>query len=292
VHRRLEMAYMGRMLRTAAATVTTTPESARQIREAFPDLESRLVASIPNGYDSFDFEFEVEPRRDDKFVILHSGYLHTDIGMRWRGASHVRRALGGERAGADILTRSHVYILRAIDRVLERDPSLEGRLELQLAGVLSDSDRAETARSSYVRTLGYLPHLEAIRLMRSADLLFLPMQNLPPGVRSGTVPGKTYEYLAAGRPILAAVPEGDARDLLIQADTAHICQPDDVDAMADALEHEIARWRRAEPIPAVDEDLLRSFERSSLTAEFAAVLDAVSGRLAPETARALARLSA
>ena len=292
VHRRLEMARMGRTLRTAAATVTTTPESARQIREAFPELRSALVTSIPNGYDSSDFEFEIEPRRDDKFVILHSGYLHTDIGRRWRGASHLRRALGGARVGADILTRSHVYILRAIDLVLERDPSLEGRLVLQLAGVLSESDRAATARSSYVHTLGYLPHHEAIGMMRSADLLFLPMQNLPPGVWSGTVPGKTYEYLASGRPILAAVPEGDARDLLIQAGTAQICEPDDVEAMADALERAIARWRDDEPTPAVNEDLLRSFERSSLTAEFAAVLDAVTGRLVPETARALARLSA
>ncbi len=34
--------------------------------------------------------------------------------------------------------------------------------------------------------------------MRSADLLFLPMQNLPPGVRATIVPGKTYEYLASG----------------------------------------------------------------------------------------------
>jgi glycosyltransferase involved in cell wall biosynthesis len=118
------------------------------------------------------------------------------------------------------------------------------------------------------------------------------MQNLPPGVRSGTVPGKTYEYLASGRPILAAVPEGDARDLLNQAGTALVCEPDDAEAMADALEFAIARWRNGEPTPTVDGDLLRSFERSSLTAEFAAVLDAVSGRLAPETARALARLSA
>ena len=64
------------------------------------------------------------------------------------------------------------------------------------------------------RIHGYVTHLQALTLIRSADLLFLPMQNLPPGRRSSTVPGKTYEYLASGRPILGAVPPGDALDLL------------------------------------------------------------------------------
>ena len=68
--------------------------------------------------------------------------------------------------------------------------------------------------------------------MRSADLLFLPMQDVPG--RAGLVPGKTYEYVAAGRPILAAVPEGDARDLLREAG-AHIVAPTDEAAMATVI---------------------------------------------------------
>ena len=61
--------------------------------------------------------------------------------------------------------------------------------------------------------------------MRSADLLFLPMHDLPPGRRAGLVPYKTYEYLAAERPILAAVPDGDARDILSRVSHATLCRP-------------------------------------------------------------------
>jgi hypothetical protein len=60
----------------------------------------------------------------------------------------------------------------------------------------------------------YVPPAESVALIRLADLLFLPMRDLPPGVRVTIVPGKTYEYLASRRPILAAVSDGDARDLL------------------------------------------------------------------------------
>ena len=43
-------------------------------------------------------------------------------------------------------------------------------------------------------------------LISSADLLFLPMHELPEGTSARIVPCKTYEYLASGRPVLAAVP--------------------------------------------------------------------------------------
>ena len=52
--------------------------------------------------------------------------------------------------------------------------------------------------------------------MRSADLLFLPMHDVPPGSRVGIVPGKTYEYLAWETPILAAVPDGDIAEILTE----------------------------------------------------------------------------
>jgi glycosyltransferase involved in cell wall biosynthesis len=292
VHRRLEAAEMRRMLRNAAATVTTTPESARRVRATFPELAAKPVVSIPNGFDRTDFEGVAERPRDDVFRILHSGYLHTDIGRRWRSAQWGRRALGGASPGTDILTRSHLYLLRAIEMVLKRNPSLDGHLELQLAGVLSKSDLGPIANSSFTRVLGYLPHLETIQMMREADVLFLPMQNLPPGVRSGTVPGKTYEYLASRRPIVAAIPEGDARDLLLQSGTAHVCAPDDVGGIAEALELEIARWEAGGPPPTVDEDVLGPFERRTLAAEFATLLDAVTGRSADETPQVLARISA
>jgi glycosyltransferase involved in cell wall biosynthesis len=276
LHRRREVQRMRRLLRTAAAVVANTPEAARRIRTRFPELADRPVVSITNGFDRRDFEHAPPERRDGAFRIVHTGYLHTDVGQQHR--ARVRRLLGGSVKGVDILPRSHVYVLEAIERLIERDPTLRSRIELLLVGVLSSSDREVADRSPVVRALGYLPHHLAIALMRSADLLFLPMYNLPPGARSGLVPGKTYEYIASQRPILAAVPEGDARDLLVEAGNAHICVPDDVDGMAEAIEGQLtSRTARAAHVP---DQLLERFERRSLTGELASVLDAVTKRRA------------
>jgi glycosyltransferase involved in cell wall biosynthesis len=143
--------------------------------------------------------------------------------------------------------------------------------------VLSEADLAEARRSSVVRTHGYLSHAATVELLRSADLLFLPMQKLPEGTRATIVPGKTYEYLAARRPILAAVPEGDARDLLAQVPAATLCGPADVDGIADALLGALRRHDGGERLPEVPAELLTPFERPRLTARLADVFDSVLG---------------
>jgi glycosyltransferase involved in cell wall biosynthesis len=124
---------------------------------------------------------------------------------------------------------------------------------------------------------GYLPHADSIALMRSADLLFLPMQNLPNGRRSSTIPGKTFEYLASGRPILGAVPNGDARDIIQEAGHT-VCGPDDVDAIADSIARAVER-KALDPAPfCPDWSVVRQFERRQLAKNFAEVIDEVAQR--------------
>jgi hypothetical protein len=113
--------------------------------------------------------------------------------------------------------------------------------------------------------------------MRSADLLFLPMHDIAPGRRATIVPGKTYEYLASGRPILAAVPAGDARDMLAGSPQARMCRPGDSAAIEAIIRAEVARWQEAGPVRTeVVPDLLARFDRRRLAGELAAALDAVT----------------
>jgi hypothetical protein len=124
---------------------------------------------------------------------------------------------------------------------------------------------------------GYLPHGSTVELVRSADLLFLPMQELAGGARAGLTPGKTYEYVASGRPILAAVPPGDARELLEAAGTARICAPSDVAAMTSILREQVEKWRRGEPNPRLNQQVAARYERVVLTRQLAGVFDDVLG---------------
>ena len=121
-------------------------------------------------------------------------------------------------------------------------------------------------------------HDAVIALQRSADLLFLPMHDLPQGVRAGLVPGKTYEYLGVGRPILAAVPDGDARDLLLRAGNALICSPSDAAGMSELIAGEVARWRAGKPTRPPRPEVVAEYDRRRQAEQFASVLDTVIAR--------------
>ena len=275
LHRRLDARRMVRQLSTASAIVMSTPEAVARLLERAPSLRNRPVVAIPNGFDSADFGGAEVVRDDGKFRIVHTGYLHTELGQRFRNTLPLRRLLRGSAPGLDILPRSHVFLIEAIDRLLHEDPTLNEVLELHLAGVLTDADREVAARCPVVQLRGYLTHGESVELMRSADLLFLPMQTLPPGTRATIVPGKTYEYLASGTPILAAVPDGDARDLLQESGNALLCRPDDVSAITDALRGALARWREGITAAGPRSDVVARFEYRRLTARLADVFDGV-----------------
>jgi glycosyltransferase involved in cell wall biosynthesis len=140
---------------------------------------------------------------------------------------------------------------------------------------MSEADRAIALRCPVTVLHGYVSHAASIDLMSTADLLFLPMHNLPRGVRASIVPGKTYEYLASGTPILGAVPEGDARDILAAAGNAILVDPDDVDGMSAAIRRELDRFRAGAPARVPDPAVVGRFEYGSLAAELASVFEAV-----------------
>jgi glycosyltransferase involved in cell wall biosynthesis len=274
-HRALEVRRMRAGLGTAAAIVMNTPEAAAQLTRAFPELGDRPVLAITNGFDADDFSGPPPTRADDVFRIVHTGSFHTAAGSR-RGTRRARALLGGSIGGVDFLPRSHVFLLEAVDRALAERPELAGRVEVHLAGTLSDQDRGFTR--DYVRVHGYLDHLSSVALVRSADLLFLPLHDVEPGFRTRIVPGKTYEYLAARRPVLAAAPSGDAADLVWASGIGSVCPPTDVSCLAREILAAVERTESGGSPLVPDESVIERYDRLRLTEELAGLFDDVLSR--------------
>jgi glycosyltransferase involved in cell wall biosynthesis len=279
-HRRVDMGRMERLLSSASLIVMNTPEASKALKDTFPSLRRKEVITITNGFDDEDFAGLITPRRDNKFRIVHSGYLHTDSGLQLQKRRYYR-LLGGMEPGVDISTRSHTVLLEAIARWRSERPEVGQHVELVFAGQTSKEDRAFANRcgvASLVQFTGYVSHQESIQLVRTADLLFLPMHNLPVGKRSRIVPGKTYEYMASGRPILAAVPDGDARDYLRSSGTALICRPDDVSGMIRVLDSAYTAWKSGKNVATRENDSIAQFERRNLTHALARAFESVIER--------------
>jgi glycosyltransferase involved in cell wall biosynthesis len=278
IHRKLEMRKMERILSTAATIIMNTPEAAAALRREIPGLRKKNIISITNGFDREDFSDALPARDDGKFRIVHAGYLHTNNGLDLRNRRFAS-LLRGTYDGVDILTRSHTMLLEAVERWCLERRHVRNDLELVFAGKTSAEDRAVVEASgigSLIQFTGYLSHRESVRLVRTADLLFLPMHNLPAGWRCRIVPGKTYEYMASSRPILAAVPDGDTREFLEKCGTALVCRPDHVEGMMRRLEQVYSAWKGNRTTFHSNESFVNQFERRTLTHALAKCFSSVN----------------
>src|SRR5207244_3506401 len=97
-----------------------------------------------------------------------------------------------------------------------------------------------------VELIDYVPRRESLRLQRDSDALLLLIPEAG-GRGKGVLSGKVFEYVAAERPILAAVPpDGAAAELLREIGAGVIVAPDDVAGLHDALVDLHGQWQRGE----------------------------------------------
>jgi len=170
-------------------------------------------------------------------------------------------------------------LLEAVERVVRADPAAARDLRVELAGPF-DRDWEARARArgldGIVRFAGARPHEESRALQRAADALLLWK---PRGAGYGTmVPGKLYEYLDSGRPILALLPQGDEAAEWVARAGGWVGPPGDAALLAAELAARLARWRREGRAPGARVAGLESRTRAALAAELARALDALVER--------------
>lgn len=238
-------------LRQADGVVTVTPSWRQRFAQRLG--ADGPVAFIPNGYDEADFtalpHVPHVPRDDSVFRLVHTGtfYGPRDPGLLLDG---VERYLRAPVRGARPLR------LRLIG-------NMGSRFAARLAGF-------DAAHPGVVERVPYLPHREALAEMMAADALLLVVgtgqASRHRAVVAGWLPGKIFEYLRAGLPILLL---GD-----VQGDAAQIVRAHAPHRVADETQPErIAEALRAllgngaEPATGGD---VRVYERRELARQLAA----------------------
>lgn len=275
-HRIAELRKMRGALSSATGIVMNTPVATERLLKTFPEFRNRPVVTITNGYDAEDFSESLPGRQRDRFRIVHTGTFHSTLGLNQVSRKWLYRLLGRCAPGMEILPRSPFYLLRALEELSLTDSRLFERVEVVFAGVMSEADKALIAKSSVrekIVATGYLGHEESVKFTASADLLFLPLHKLRDGDESSIVPGKTYEYIASGNPILAALPEGDAKRFVEEAGNSWVAKPDDARGLAQGIRHFLESWDKGAISHRRPEGQAVPFERRTLTRKLAQFLE-------------------
>jgi len=196
--------------RRADAIVAASDAIAEEARSLAPRAR---VVTIANGCDFDDFA-GLEYTRGDRFRLTHAGSFFGK-----RDPRPFLQALA-DSGLEDVLVR-FVGDFRPGDREFMESIGLGDRVEL----------------------IDYVPRRRSLALQRDSDALLLLIPEAG-GRGRGVLSGKVFEYLAAERPILAAVPpDGAAARLLRDTGAGIVAAPDDVAALRDALVELHARWR-------------------------------------------------
>jgi glycosyltransferase involved in cell wall biosynthesis len=268
------------VMNTPQAAVAVAEEFARQIQGQGEESCPGKVIAITNGYDASDFgHVAQEPAPPDVLRIVHTGMFHSELAEIWDDVLAGRGMMNRikyPRRPINLWTRTPRYLLEAMQLALSRGQIPAGKIELVLVGELSERDREMVNRSplnSMVRMLGYRTHSESVAWLTSADALFLPLHTPLDDEAALIVPGKTYEYLGSGRPILAMAPKGDMRDFVTKSQSGIVTAGNDVEGAAAALAQFYQAKLRGRALVQPDAAFIEQFERRELTRKLAGALD-------------------
>lgn len=207
--RRLDAWLEAQVVRRADQVIAPTLPFIEDFRARY----GRNGGVVPNAWDT-DLEQEVAHAspptlNGDRVNLVYTG------------------TLGGVRGHDDRA------LLEALRRLQRDDRGTASRLRLVVAGRLTN-DEATVLGAPDLRGLvhvaGALPRPAAIALQRKADALLLVTSH-----HKSIAHGKLFEYLAAGRPILALAGDNEPARIVRETQTGEVVPPDDVEAIVQAL---------------------------------------------------------
>ena len=238
----VEVALERTVVEAAHTVVTTSNTMMRWLMAAHPHVDERKFATIHNGFDADDLPDRPPRATDRPFRIVFTGV--------WK----------------DGYNPAELY--ESIDWLRRSQPQhLEG-IEVVAAG-FAPGEARRRGLSAIIKEPGVVSHRRAVELMQSADLLYLSHVD---AARQWVVPGKLYEYLASGSPLLALThPDRETAQLIAMVGGGTVVSPEDPGALYQAL-GDICRTKRF-VVPPRQPAALAMFERRQLTAKLAAVLD-------------------
>jgi glycosyltransferase involved in cell wall biosynthesis len=214
IARRLHKKYEAKVLSTADEIITVTPFYAKR----FEILSKRKIHLITNGFDEDDFK-NVIITRPDKFTIRHIGIVNEKCDPR--------------------------PFMEALHDLILNDPEFAMNVKLEFVGEVHPDFKhfvqSKDDLNSITGFMGNIPHKELIKIYGSSSLLLLVLTGYKDG--EGFLPGKLFEYLATGLPVLGVGPKGDAGNVLAESGVGIMLEGDDHIEIINILKMHFQVWK-------------------------------------------------
>lgn len=231
-----------KVLDDASVVVAVSP----LVQKEFSSMTATPIELITNGFDESDFE-DALVEQDEYFNIVHTGLFASD------GNPEILWKILGDNC--------------------RKDPDFRKMLRIRITGKTDREIISSIASEGLYNNLvdnGYQPHSVAVKEQKNASLLILPLRKEPE--YRATLPGKLFEYIAAGKPILGiGQTDGAMAMILNSTKTGVVFEWNDTESVARYIEFCWKRFR--EGTLEVSPENISQFSRRELTKKMVALFD-------------------
>lgn len=219
--------------READVTLTVTETFADNFKQKYPREISR-VEVIHNGFDPADYANLNRYRADEsKCVLMYAGIFYKERNPR--------------------------LLLQAIDALIREGHIDRAKIQLKFAGVLdypgytdNVDEIVRLGLQDIVEAPGNLPHKRALAEMKNSDILLLIADTAPDS--GAYIPGKLFEYMAIGTPILALSMAGESTKIIEKFGLGVVASPTDLSEIKNAVLQLYTQWQNGSAIATSAQD--------------------------------------
>lgn len=187
-----------KLINKASAIVTVTEGIGNHLKNQYPKNKNKIFL-IRNGFDKKAFIDYKTQRKSKKFTITYMGTFSNLIKPN--------------------------LLFESIKKLFSSNPKLREKIVFKYIGPSMLKELKEKALNIGLKNFkltGYLPHKKAIGELMASDLLILI--GVSGKEKNWLVPGKLYQYLNTGLPIIAITKNKEIKNLI--GSSGIICEPE------------------------------------------------------------------
>lgn len=216
------------------------------MKDDFSKIKGRNYTVITNGFDREDTDW-IDTEVNKKFSIAHIGSMAKSRNPRalWIALAELSAEVSGFAEDLNI--------------------KLVGTVDYSVIDELSNN-----GLTANLEKIDYVPHDQIIRIQKESRVLLLIINNTPNA--KVILPGKFFEYMASGRPILCIGPsDGDSAKIIKETNCGVVADFDSISEIKKQIKLLYMNYK--DNTDNIRNDKISKYSRESLAGQMAELLD-------------------
>ncbi len=254
--KKLEKWLEKKIVANADRIITVSRQKVTFLKKLHPAVEPKKFIYIPNGFDEDEYSFLDKSLPPPSQVLT---FVYT---------------------GRFFKNRKPYLLLKALGKIKNENPHFLKGVKFEFFGDIEQKIKKKInninnkyAIDEYLTFINYVPYKESKKKQLQANILLLFVDT--GSTSNGVLPGKLFEYMAAKKPILGIMPNGDASQIIKKGKLGWCINPEDLTELIQVIKNIIQLHRDNKLSFNPSKEFVDKFNRIKLTQKLSVILENV-----------------